>query len=196
MQKPEFWYLLIILSILLASGAWRLLRPTRHNVLSAVTWLGILSVIMVIYVLRDELADVPQRLQAEFLSKKGVENSEGIRYSRNPNGQVIVEVVIDHTPITMLLDTGASAVMLQKRDAERLGIHPQAEEFVYPVQTAGGVQHMARIRLPSVQIGSMLVPDVGALVSQENTGISLLGMTALSHFDMRFSGHYVQLSPK
>lgn len=196
MEQPQFWYLLLLLGILLAGGAWRLFRPNISNGLAVLAWLGIIALIMVIYVLRDDLRDIPERISVEFLGYQGVENAEGMRYRRDENAQVIVTVTINETAIPMLLDTGASSLMLQKIDADRLGIAPKFEAFVYPVQTAGGVEYMARVRLPQIQIGSMVLQDIETLISRENTGISLLGMSALSQLDIEFSGQYVQLRAK
>lgn len=193
--QPEFWYLLILLCLVLCGGAWRFLRPNRSNFLMFAGWSGIIAVLMVVYVLRDELQDIPRRIAAELGMESGAQDGDWRLYPLNGNGHAVIEVLIADTVIPMLLDTGASAVMLGRADAVRLGIQPQASDYRHLVQTASGVEYMARVRLPRIQIGTIQLQNIAALVSPKE-GISLLGMTALSRLDVRLRGDYVALKPK
>ncbi len=160
-----------------------------------VGWSGIIAILMVVYVLRDELQEIPRRMAAEFGLISGAQDGAGQLYPVDSNGHAVIEVMIADKTIPMLLDTGASAVMLGRDDAARLGIAPDAEDYRHRVKTASGVEYMAKVRLPKIQIGNMLLQDIETLISPKS-GISLLGMTALSKLDVRLEGDYVQLSPK
>ena len=192
-MQPEFWYLLLLLGLLLATGAWRFLRPNRSNFLMLAGWGGIIAVLMVVYVLRDELQEIPNRIAAEIGLTS--DSGDGALYPLNAQGHALIEVTIADQSIPMLLDTGASAVMLQKGDAARLGIQPDASAYRHRVETASGMLYMARVRLPELRIGSMLLRNVETLVSPEG-GVSLLGMTALSQLDVTLRSNYVALQPK
>jgi aspartyl protease family protein len=63
-----------------------------------------------------------------------------------------------------VVDTGASVVALTARDAARLGIHLSRNAFVAEVKTANGTVRAAPARLDVVEIGSLELRDVAALV--------------------------------
>lgn len=195
MGSPELWYSLILLSFLLCAGAWHFFLPNRQNLLMLVGWSGIIAILMIVYVLRDELQEIPRRIAAEFGLVAEPHKGQSQLYPLDQGGHAMIKVIIADTTIPMLLDTGASAVMLGRDDAARLGITPKADDYRHLVSTASGVEHMAKVRLPTVQIGNMLLNDVVALISPKS-GISLLGMTALSRLEVNLSGDYVELKPK
>ena len=88
----------------------------------------------------------------------------------------------------ILVDTGATLVVLSRDDARRIGINPQASDFQAKVSTANGVVSVAPIRLKEVVIGEISVRDIPAAVFPENKlQIGLLGMSLLSklsHFEV------------
>jgi aspartyl protease family protein len=83
--------------------------------------------------------------------------------------------------IDFVVDTGASVVALTARDAARLGIHPSRNAFVADVKTANGTVRAAPARLDVVQIGSLELRDVTALVLPDDAlSDNLLGLSFLS----------------
>ena len=97
------------------------------------------------------------------------------------NGHYMVKAFINNQPITVLVDTGASAVALSAHDAEQVGLHPGLLTYNVMVATANGTVKAARVKLDKVEIDGVRVDDVDALVMPEGalTG-TLLGMTFLS----------------
>ncbi|WEZ84555.1 TIGR02281 family clan AA aspartic protease [Rhizobium sp. 32-5/1] len=88
---------------------------------------------------------------------------------------------INGRELTMLVDTGASQIVLSHADARKIGIDMQKLEFNVPVSTAGGLRLNALTTLRIVSIGSISRHTVPALVSQKNElDQSLLGMSFLS----------------
>lgn len=83
--------------------------------------------------------------------------------------------------VPVVVDTGASSVVLPYEVAERIGRRPSDSDFRYPVVTANGRTFVARITLPYVRIGSVEVPDVEAAVAMPGAMAdeALLGMTFL-----------------
>jgi aspartyl protease family protein len=72
-------------------------------------------------------------------------------------------------------------VALTARDAARLGIHPSRNAFVADVKTANGTVRAAPARLDVVQIGSLELRDVTALVLPDDAlSDNLLGLSFLS----------------
>jgi len=83
--------------------------------------------------------------------------------------------------VSMLVDTGASAVVLSFEDAERIGLEPQRLAYTVTVSTANGRATAAPVRLDEIAIGPVLRRNVRAMVTEEGRlDQSLLGMTFLS----------------
>lgn len=95
-------------------------------------------------------------------------------------GQYQTDVDFQGVRIRMLVDTGATAVALSLEDARRIGISPAAADYTLPISTANGKAMAARVNIPEIRLGTLLVSDVPAIVlPQEVKGVSLLGMTFL-----------------
>jgi aspartyl protease family protein len=80
----------------------------------------------------------------------------------------------------LMVDTGASMVLLPYEKVRALGIQPEALDFSLPVRTANGVSTVAPVRLSSIKIGPIAVFDLEAAVARPgllDTG--LLGMSFL-----------------
>ena len=108
-------------------------------------------------------------------------NSSSMTIPRGDNGQFNVEGTVDGRRMNFLIDTGASVIALREGDAARLGIHPSEREYTARVSTANGVVRAAPIELNRVEVGSLTVRNVAALVlPDEALSQNLLGMSFLS----------------
>jgi aspartyl protease family protein len=110
------------------------------------------------------------------------------------NGHFNTEADINGRSIPVMIDTGATMVVLSYEDAERAGLLLTDKDFTRSVSTANGVARVAPVTLDRVSIGNITVRDVPAAVAESGRlRTSLLGMTflsRLSRFDMR-SGRLV-----
>jgi aspartyl protease family protein len=110
------------------------------------------------------------------------------------NGHFNAEADINGRSIPVMIDTGATMVVLSYEDAERAGLLLTDKDFTRAVSTANGVARVAPVTLDRVSIGNITVRDVPAAVAESGRlRTSLLGMTflsRLSRFDMR-SGRLV-----
>jgi aspartyl protease family protein len=96
-------------------------------------------------------------------------------------GHFSVAADVDGRHLDFLVDTGASVIALREQDAGRLGIYPAARDYTVNVTTANGVVRGAPIELGLVEVGSLSVRNVSALVlPDEALGQNLLGMSFLS----------------
>jgi aspartyl protease family protein len=95
----------------------------------------------------------------------------------------------------MIVDTGASTIVLRPEDAKRAGIDLSKLSFTVPVLTANGRTVAARVRLDSVAIGPLQREDVEALVAEPKALTeSLLGMSFLGRLrSYEFSGDFLTL---
>ncbi len=97
--------------------------------------------------------------------------------------------------MTLMLDTGASTVVLKPADAVKAGIDVNNLSYSMAVRTANGTTYAAPVRLDKISIGPIVVQDVEALVAKPgNLNESLLGMSFLRRLrSFDFSGEYVTL---
>ncbi len=82
--------------------------------------------------------------------------------------------------ISLLVDTGASLVLLRHEDAVAAGVNPALLNFKLPVTTAGAQAFVAPIILDAMSIGGVTVHNVRAAVATPGMlHTSLLGMSFL-----------------
>jgi aspartyl protease family protein len=125
---------------------------------------------------RSALAPAPMNVAVATPSLGAAEAS----ISADPRGQYSTDVEIDGQTVRMLVDTGATMVVLSYETASRLGLQVLATDFTARVQTANGVAYVAPITLREVTIGPIYVGDVKALVADRNAGpVNLLGESFL-----------------
>ena len=95
-------------------------------------------------------------------------------------GQYAAEVEINGQIVRMMVDTGATMVVISYETASRLGMAPVASDYTGRVRTANGVAAVAPVTLREVTVGPVYVGDVQALVAERSAGaINLLGMSFL-----------------
>ena len=103
-----------------------------------------------------------------------------VRLRKRDSGQFVARASINGTAVDLIVDSGASAIVLRYADAERAGIDTSALTFTTPLGTGNGAAFAAPVHLRSVTIGSVRVDGVEALVAKPGTvNESLLGMSFL-----------------
>ncbi len=107
---------------------------------------------------------------------------ETIQVPRASDGHYYLPVVANGEPITFLVDTGASQIVLSERDAERLGIDPDQLNYFGRAYTANGEVRTAPVRLDSLTLGPITDTNVSAWVNEGDLHQSLLGMEYLHRF--------------
>lgn len=95
------------------------------------------------------------------------------------SGHFITDVYVNGTPIRFLVDTGATHIVLNSEDAERIGLSASRLRFNTPFQSANGTTYAAPITLRDVRIGQLQLYDLDAYVNQGALDISLLGTSFL-----------------
>ncbi len=173
----------------------------RSMVRDAVTWLTLGLGLVTIYAYKNELMPIAARVVGELVpgTAMTIEESAGglteVRLRRRLDGHFTANVEIDGTPISMIVDTGATSIVLRPEDAKKAGIDVDALTFRVPVLTANGRTMAARVRLERVGIGPLDRQNVEGLVAQPGSLTqSLLGMSFLSRLrSYEFSGDFLTL---
>ena len=159
-------------------------------------WTAILLVLALGYAFRHEIGRVGDRLVAAALPERGYEAGEAMVFERGTDGHFRIAALADGVPLSFLLDTGASRVILSSADAARLGLTPPPGAFVERYRTGNGTIRAAPVVLRELRIGHIRLEDVRASVSAGDFGSSVLGMSALSRLSgVEISGDRLILRP-
>lgn len=155
----------------------------------AAMWVGIFCVIAIGYSFYSgDKGSFGDRTLSGFAPRNAIETDEGWMISRGEDGHFHLVAEVEDVSITFLIDTGASNVVLTKRDAARIGLNVSELEFTGMSSTANGLVAMAPIRLESLKIGSLELKNLRASVNDGQMDQSLLGLSALD----QLSGYEVQ----
>ncbi|MBA4805626.1 MAG: TIGR02281 family clan AA aspartic protease [Brevundimonas sp.] len=114
---------------------------------------------------------------------RGVAHAAGTagvaRVARAADGHYWADALVEGRPVRLMVDTGASRVILTRADAARLGVEPAADAFSTTLATAAGPVGAAPVRLRSVAVAGVALDGVDALVVDRGLPHSLLGMSYL-----------------
>lgn len=106
--------------------------------------------------------------------------SAAVLIRRDDSGRFLAHGELNAAAVDLLLDTGATAIMLKHSDAEKAGVSLTGLAFDTPVETANGTAYAATVRLRTVAVGAVHADDVEALVLPAGSlNESLLGMNFL-----------------
>ena len=108
------------------------------------------------------------------------------------DGHFQVHGSIGGMSVRFLVDTGATAVSMSQREAERLGLAWRGGKRI-TMQTANGIAPAWRISIDRVRIGDVELHQVDAIVSQQDMPVVLLGNSYLSRFRMQRDGDQMVL---
>lgn len=127
---------------------------------------------------RDNPNRAPQSVHGDGFVEVQLLSSRG--------GHYVLDGQINDQRVTLMLDTGASAVAVPAAEAERLGLVRGAP---VQVRTANGTVTGYRTRLSSLQLGEVQLHDVAALITPGMEGDEiLLGMSALRQLEFTQRG--------
>lgn len=119
------------------------------------------------------------------------------RIQRNTQGAFISEGAINGRRVRMMVDTGATVVALNSRDADRLDIDYEDDGRPSIVTTASGTVRAYAVTLDRVRIGNIEQRNVQAVVMSGNhPPLVLLGQTFLSRVKIQDRGNLMVLQAK
>ena len=194
--------LLVALAVFVGGGMLGSYRGRAGAMVrDAVTWLALGLGLVTLYAYKEELMPIAARVVGELLpgSAMTVEQSTGglteVRIRKRLDGHFTATVKVNGKSISMIVDTGASTIVLRPEDAKKAGIDVSRLTYRVPVLTANGRTIAARVRLDEVAIGPLDRKKVDALVAQPGALTqSLLGMSFLSRLrSYEFSGDFLTL---
>lgn len=122
-------------------------------------------------------------------------NGQRVVLMADANGHFAMPGLINGKPVKLLVDTGASALVLSEADAKRIGLDYRNGRTAR-VRTANGQINAWWATLDSVRLGDVTVYGVPCLVSEPDMPFVLLGNTFLSRFQMTRSNDQMVLEKR
>ena len=119
-----------------------------------------------------------------FLRHRAWSSASAVQVPRGQGGEFAIHARINGVATPMVIDTGATSVVLTYETAKAIGLPLELLEYDVDVETAGGHTKAARLTLDRLGIGKLVERSVPALVvphGQMKT--NLLGMSFLDRLE-------------
>ncbi|WP_421617445.1 retropepsin-like aspartic protease family protein, partial [Agrobacterium tumefaciens] len=135
-------------------------------------WLVIILGLVSVYLYRYDLQSFADRLLGGLMPGRAVVvttagGEQEIILHKSMSGHFEANVSIEGKTIHMLVDTGASSVVLANADAAAIGIDTTKLRYTVPVMTANGRTAAAPVTLSEIGIGPIARSNIPALVAQD-----------------------------
>jgi aspartyl protease family protein len=187
-------------AVLVGSGIFASRRNLGETFRNLGIWALIILALVTAYVYRGEAQQVASRVTAGLIPGRAatVVDENGFNtvvLYKAQGGHYVADTIVDGSPISMMVDTGATTIALSYEDAERAGLHPQTLDFSSTVFTANGPARSAYVTLPQISVGGIERTNVRAGIAERGKlDKSLLGMNFLGTLSsVSFSGDELRL---
>ncbi|MGI9394140.1 MAG: retropepsin-like aspartic protease family protein [Boseongicola sp.] len=193
MENVPFDRLLYLVILGAAIGGWFIAENRQSlgkSARMALAWALIFLGFIAVYGLWEDIQDDIRSQQAVL------EDGRLIEIPRGRDGHFHATIELNGIDVDFLVDTGASDVVLTKRDAERVGLDLNNLAFLGTAQTANGEVRTAYATIDDVTLGPVIFRNVSVAVNSGEMGSSLLGMSYLERFSrIEIVGDRIRLSP-
>lgn len=146
-------------------------------------WTVIALLLVVGYSYRHELRDIADRVVAELMPGHVAGHGHDVEVVRGRRGEFSLAAHINGARVPMVLDTGASSVVLTEEAARAAGLPIEMLNYSVEVDTANGRTHAAPVTLDRLAIGGLTERQVPALVVEDGLRNNLLGMSFLNRLE-------------
>ncbi len=162
-----------------------LFRERVSKALEAMLFWAVVGLLLVVgYTYRHELADAADRVIAELMPGHVAGHGRNVEVVRGRGGDFALAAHINGARVPMVLDTGASSVVLTQEAAKAAGLPIEVLDYSVNVETANGRTRAASITLDRLAVGSLTERAVPALVVQRGQlKNNLLGMSFLNRLE-------------
>jgi len=172
----------IVLLIFVGGLVLVLFRERLSQALEAILFWAIVGLLLVVgYSYRFELRDVVDRVMAELIPGHVASHGLDVEVVRGHNGDFAVTAHINGVRTPMMLDTGATSVVLTQQTAKAAGLPLEVLTYTVNIDTANGRTRAAPVTLDRLAVGGLTERAVPALVAQPGQlKNNLLGMSFLN----------------
>jgi aspartyl protease family protein len=183
----QFANLGIKILLLVFIGSWVLVAfrdRFSQAVQSLLIWVVIALVLVAFYTYRFDLRDAADRVLAELIPGHAAIHGHAVELARSHGGDFPIPTQVNGAHVSMILDTGATAVVLTSEAAKAAGLPLEMMRYSVDVETANGHTMAAPVTLDRIVVGDISEHSVPALVAQPGQlKTSLLGMSFLNRLE-------------
>jgi aspartyl protease family protein len=155
-----------------------------HALESALIWVAVALLLLLGYTYRLELDDVMQRVLAELMPGRATTRGRTVEIARGSGGSFAVATQVNGARVAMVLDTGASSVVLTQEAARAAGLPLEVLNYSVNIETANGRGRAAPVTLDRLAVGGIVERSVPALIAQAGQlRTNLLGMSFLNRLE-------------
>jgi aspartyl protease family protein len=184
LTTDEFGSLAYKLAILvfLAAALFAIFRDRlTEAIMGALLWAVIGIALVIGYSYRYEVNQVADRVIAELMPGHVISHGRSAEVARTSSGDFAISVQINGARVHMVVDTGATSVVLTAEDAKAAGLPLALLNYTVNIETANGRARAAPVTLDRIAMGQLEERSVEALVVQPGQlRTSLLGMSFLN----------------
>jgi aspartyl protease family protein len=174
-------YKILILVFLGAALLTMFRERFTQAIFAALLWVVVGLLLVIGYSYRFELSDVADRVLAELIPGHVISHGRSVEVARTSAGDFDLTAQINGARLPMVLDTGASSVVLTHDDAKAAGLPLEVLNYTVNIDTANGRTRAAPVTIDRIAIGGLEERSVEALVVQPGQlRTSLLGMSFLN----------------
>ena len=121
---------------------------------------------------------------AELMRKRAASPTRAVQIPRGQAGEFALHAKINGVKAPMVIDTGATSVVLTWETAKAAGLPLELLEYDVDVETAGGHTRAARLTLDRLAVGKLVERSVPALVvPRGQMKVNLLGMSFMDRLE-------------
>ena len=121
---------------------------------------------------------------SQMLHRRAASPVRAVQVSRGQAGEFALQAKINGVSAPMVIDTGATSVVLTYETAKAAGLPLELLEYDVDVETAGGHTKAARLTLDRLAVGKLVERSVPALVvPRGQMKTNLLGMSFLDRLE-------------
>ncbi|MBR1205626.1 MULTISPECIES: TIGR02281 family clan AA aspartic protease [unclassified Bradyrhizobium] len=135
----------------------------------------------------DQIARARQNLTQIFghsIAAPAAAPAPAVQIARSQGGEFAFRAKINGVSAPMVIDTGATSVVLTWETAKAIGLPTDMLEYNVDLETAGGHTKAARLTLDRLAVGKLVEKSVPALVVQRGQmKTNLLGMSFLDRLE-------------
>ncbi|KIC39237.1 retropepsin-like aspartic protease family protein [Leisingera sp. ANG-M7] len=172
----RFIYLIILL---VAVGSWVFVQNRQSlgkTMQMFAVWGFIFLGVIASYGLWEDIRQTVRPQQSVAIDAGRVE------VPRAPDGHYYLTLDVNGTPVEFLVDTGASQVVLNERDAQSAGIDTGNLAYLGRASTANGEVRTASVWVDEISLGGITDRNLRVWVNQGELEQSLLGMGYLQRW--------------
>lgn len=134
--------------------------------------------------------------QAATIAGSAASEAPSVTLYADSSGHHFTEGQINGVTLKFIVDTGASAIVMNSADAKRAGLDYKKGELAQ-MQTANGIVNGYRVSLNTLRLQGLVLNQVDAVVLEGmSPPLVLLGMSALNRVDMKREGIALTLKKK